>query len=368
MKIISTGDFHFNAGYDEDVLASVNQIIEYVSQNLIDLIAITGDVYDKASDPGSRNLAAECIQKLSDKAEVLVVRGNHDAPGDLAILSKLESCCNITVCETPTMVIDKGVMIHTLPWLTKARWQAMHPEATKEEGDKTVSQLVLDFLKNNIVLNPGYKHILVGHLTVAGARAQLHQQMGADGITVGLYDLTEAGFYAALLGHIHLRQDVGSPRHFYNGSIAALDYGEDPNKYFSVLDTNTGDVEWVKLNTIHRQDVNANWSPNGIIIDLNGATPAMMLGARIRANLRIEGGDNIEQAKSQLEDYLKKSGALEYKINPQVITISQVRAVEISKAEKLSDKLYQYWIATKIPDEATQADMLTKLSEIQEHI
>lgn len=367
MRVLSSGDWHFNASYDEDVLDSVRQIIDYVVKNRVDLVAITGDLYERASDPGSRNLAAECITKLADETRVLIVRGNHDAPGDLRILERLKANHPITVHESPASIIaDRhGVIIHAMPWLTKARWQSLHPEATKEEGDKTVSQLVYDYLKNEVALYPSYKHILVGHMTIAGAKAQNRQQMGADGVTLGEYDLPEIGFYAAMLGHIHLRQVLGTnDRFFYNGSVAALDYGETPEKYFSILDTETGYVEWFLLDTIHRQDVNAEWAPTGTIIEpIEGC---FIKGARVRVNLRVEGGDNIDVARKQIEKWVMESGALEFSINPQVIPVSKVRAVEIAKAISLSDKLKQYWEATSYPDEATLKDMIDKLAQVED--
>lgn len=368
MHILSTGDWHFNAGYDEDVLGSIHQILNYVNNNPVDLVAVTGDIYERASDPGSRNLAAECIRKLADRTHVLVVRGNHDAPGDLRILEKLEAKHHIVVHEVPGAIgYGEGIVIHTMPWLTKARWQSFHPSATQEDGDKTVSQLCLDYLRDEVALHAGCKHILVGHMTIAGAKAQNHQQMGADGITLGLYDLPEAGFYAAMLGHIHLKQVLGSDeKFFYNGSVTALDYGETPDKYFSVLDTQADSVEWVKLDTIHRQDITAEWTPTGIDVDTGDCPSGLLIGARVRANLRVAGGDNVAQAKEQLEKWLESLGVLEYKINPQVIPTSKIRAVEITKAEKLSDKLRQYWEATGYPDEATQKDMLNKLAELED--
>jgi DNA repair exonuclease SbcCD nuclease subunit len=371
LKILSFGDLHFNCGYDEDIKNSVCQIIEYVSHNYVDLVCITGDVYERASEPGSRNLAAECIQQLAEHAPIIIVKGNHDAPGDLKILSELKSKYPIEVDEIPCTRefyrnSEVSIRIHTLPWLTKARWMTLHPEASKEEGDSTVSQMVLQHLRNVVALGSGYKHILVGHLTIAGAKCQAHQQMSADGITLGLYDLREAGVYAALLGHIHLKQEVGSPLHFYNGSIASLDYGESPDKWFSVLDTKTDKVEQVRLNTVHRQDVNATWMPHGIEIDCNQTS--LLYGARVRVNLKVDGGDNLPLAKKAVEDWLKEVGALEYKINPQVITQAQVRSVEISKAESMANKLEQWWLATSRPEDSVTKDMQNKLQELEEEL
>ena len=370
MKILSTGDWHFNAGYDDDVLASVGQIRDYIMANDVDALFVTGDVYDKASDPKSRNLAAEQIQHIAERVPVLIVRGNHDAPGDLNILAKLHSVYPIRVFETPTDVIyqtlkdDKPIKVQILPWITKARWLALHPEATKEESDRTVSQLILEYLRNNVALGAGMPVILVAHLTIAGARAEHRQQMGADGVTLGLYDIAEAGYKAAMLGHIHLRQEIGASTYFYNGSIAPLDYGENPEKFFSVLDTKTWEVEWVRLKTVHRQDINAHFTPNGTVIDEQNLDIRQLFGARVRVNLRVEGGENVALAKQKMTEWLERWGVLEYKINPQVISVTKVRAVEISNCVKMSDKLKQYWQATEQPEEAN--DMLDKLAQVED--
>jgi len=372
VRILSTGDWHFNAGYDEDIEASVSQIINRLKRGWsvgpqIDLVVNTGDVYERSSEPRSRNIAAELIRDIAEWATVLIVRGNHDAPGDLDILSKIRSKHPIWVHSIPNVLNICGISIHTLPWLTKARWQSLHPEASKEEGDATVSQLLLEYMRNDILLRSDTKkHILVGHCLVAGARAQNHQQMGADGVTVGEFDLKDIGFDAALLGHIHLKQTFGQSESFlYNGSVAALEYGETPDKYYSILNTDDMYVEWVKLQTIHRQDINAYWTPTGL--EIEDLRPALIEGARIRANLRISGGDNINLAKKQLEELLVKHGALEYQISPQVIPVSKVRAVEISSTQSLYDKLELYWKATGTePEVNIQRQMREQLSELED--
>ena len=369
MKILSFGDIHFNCGYDQDLVDSTRQIIRSIIPSKVDMVVITGDIYDRSSDPGSRNIAADLVREMAMLVPVAVVRGNHDAPGDLMILSRLSAKNEISVYETPHsrvwQSIDSRVRFLFMPWLTKARWQSLHPEDSKESGDKTVSQMVVDYIKSEVTLHPEEKVIVVGHMTVAGAKCQAHQQMGADGVTVGIYDFADSGVYAAMLGHIHLKQECGGTRFFYNGSIAALDYGESPEKYFSILDTNSGEVEWHRLSTIHRQDVSALWSAGGIIIE-NKFPPELLKGARVRANLRVEGGDNVDQAKKQLEQYLISSDALEYQINPQVTATEKVRAVEISKAESLSDKLREFWKATAEPEPDTKTGMLAKLDQLED--
>ena len=372
MRILSFGDIHLNCGYDEDLIGSFRQIINRVNLGDVNLVAITGDIYDRSSDPSSRNIAADLIREMANLVPVIVIRGNHDAPGDLKILSRLSARNPIIVDETPEshvfMDIDYRVRLLSMPWLTKARWQSLHPEASKEDGDKNVSQMVVEYIRNEVSLHPEEKIVLIGHMTVAGAKAQNHQQMGADGVTIGIYDFADSGVYAALLGHIHLKQECGGSRFFYNGSIAALDYGEDPNKYFSVLDTELDTVEWIKLNTVHRQDVNAYWGPVGIVIESEGIPDSLITGARVRINLRVEGGDNVAQAKLQLETWLNSKNVLEYVIRPQVIPVGSVRSIEISKYVGMSEKLVEYWKGIGFQDDATQSEMLIKLEDLQDEV
>lgn len=373
MQILSTADWHYCAGMDDDISKSLTQIEETAEERKPNLIAIPGDIYHRSSDPDGRNPAAQHIQRLANVAPVLIVRGNHDTPGDLEILSHLKAKHPIWVHETPNTLVfmDKDdpnhqVVIHTMPWFTKSAWLATHKAESKEASDRAVGDLALEYLRTVILNTPGVEvHILVGHLLINGARAQNHQPLIGQGVTLGQHDLPEAGLFAAILGHIHLRQEFTSPRFFYNGSIAALNFGETPDKYFSILDTKTGEVEWFKLNTIGRYQIDLNWPDPGFIETLDKQRE-FITGSRVAVNLRIGDGENITEVKKMVTEIIQRWKPLELDVRPQLIPKAELRSEDIARAHSLVDKLRAYWKATETPDEETQKDMLEKLGTLEE--
>jgi exonuclease SbcD len=368
LKILSTSDWHLCCGMDDDISNSLVQIEEKAAEVHPNLIVIAGDINHRASDPNGRNQAAEHIQKLADIAPVLIVRGNHDAPGDLMIFARLQAKNKIWVHETPNTLVFKEseshiVAIHTMPWFTKTAWLATHKEESKESSDRAVGDLALQYIQNVVLNTPGVDvHILVAHLMINGARVQNHQPLIGQGVTVGQYDLPEAGLFAAILGHIHLKQEFTSPRFFYNGSIAALNYGETPDKYFSILDTHSGDVEWIRLNTVGRYqiDIDFPFTDDGLKNSLAGRD-FIITGSRIAVNLRVPDGENVSQAKGEIERYFSLYHPIQLDIRPQLIPKTELRSQEIAHAHSLSDKLRAYWKATTEPDAESQKDMLEKL-------
>jgi hypothetical protein len=90
-------------------------------------------------------------------------------------------------------------------------------------------------------------------------------------------------------------------------------------------------------------------------------------GARVRALLKIEEGDDLAHAREELEKILLAAGALEVKIEPQTIPKELVRSVEISKAQSLEEKLEAYWLANNNrPSEETVIRMKQKLSVVEQ--
>lgn len=373
MKIGASADWHIEVGYDDDLKHSVMQEVVIFRNAGVDLITLPGDLFDHKSTPDGRNLLRYLIQQLSEVAPVIICYGNHDQPGDLDIFHHLNTIYPIHVISSPQRMVIDDIILHILPWFNKALWQAQNLGLSKEEGDRTVSQMALSYLKNSIILanseTPGKKHILMSHLTIEGSRAQNHQPLIGEGITFGKVDLIEAGFTAGIFGHIHLQQVFDEKGlFFYPGSPVAMNYGEEPDKYCVVLDTESEKVEWHKLETVDRFSIELSWQhdrPNSVFADITGVC-SRIRGARVRALLSIDEGEDVAHAKAETERMLNVAGALEVKIDPQVKPKDLVRSIEISKAESISEKLDAYWMANNNrPDESTVAGMKAKLGIIE---
>ena len=221
------------------------------------------------------------------------------------------------------------------------------------------------------------KHLIYGHLLVAGARAENHQPLLGEGITFGYHDLVEVGFCAGVFGHIHLAQTFGladGPEFRYNGAVAALNYGESASqKTFSILDTDTLEVDTFYLQTTQRVTLDAYW--NGALDEefkahVRNDIPVASL--RMRVKLMIDEGYPAEDAKQGVREYVfhnlpPGANLKDLKIEPQRKPKDLVRAKEISSAKNACQKLEAYWNATATtPDEPMRSDMLQITKEIED--
>lgn len=383
MRILSFGDVHIGTDCDDDVREATKQIIAKAEETKPDLVIITGDVYDGSSNPEHRLQAAEMVGSLANVCMVYIIKGNHDARRDLELLQKLIARNKIYVYERPDCIeLPGGVYLHLLPWLTKSGWIAgkIGIDQSLTDLNTTVSQMALSYLKGVIYDKGPGKHIIFGHLLVAGSRLENHQPLLGEGITFGYHDLVEAGFCTGAFGHIHLAQTFGrtdgSPEFRYNGAVAALNYGEFAgNKTFSILDTDSLTFETFFINTTQRVTFDALW--DGALDEefkahIRNDVPVAPL--RLRVKLLIDEGYSSDDAKKAVQDYISSNlpancTLKDLKIETQRKPKNLVRAKEIASAKTACQKLEAYWHATFAePDEPMRSDMLRITSEIEEKL
>lgn len=373
MKILSFGDLHIGTVCDPDVEAAAKEICSKAAVICPDLIVITGDIYEGTSDPEIRQTAARIVISMANIARVAIIKGNHDIRKDLLILGKLAAKNKIMVFESPDWIqyLAEDLFVHFMPWITKASWIAgrFGADLGIEAGNQAVSLLALQYLKIQVSKGKGGKHILFSHLMVSGSKAENHQPLLGEGVTFGYHDLVEAGFSAGAFGHIHLAQSFGSqgyPVFRYNGSIAALNYGESArNKGFSVLDTDTMQFEVYELSSIARITLDAIWDGH---LTWDSDLSILEKGARVRVRMLVYEGYSAADGEKSITEYFNNPEILpiELKIERQTKPKDQVRATEIASAQKACQKLEAYWAATATtPDEPMRTDMLQITSEIE---
>lgn len=380
MRILSFGDTHIGTDCDDDVRDAFQQIIARAAERKPELIIITGDVYDGSSNPEHRLLAADMVRALADVCPVYIIKGNHDAKRDLEILSKIMSRCEIRVYEQPACLREvPELYIHILPWFTKSGWIAgkIGIDQSLSDMNATVSQFALTYLKGQVCDKPG-KHVIFGHIVIAGSRLENHQPLMGEGITFGYHDLVEAGFSAGAFGHIHLAQKFGgsdgSPEFRYNGAIAALNYGESAgNKSFSILDTDTMQFETFYIHTTQRVTFDAVWDGSldeEFKAHIRNDVPIAPL--RLRIKLLIEEGYSSDDAKKAVQQYISDNLPANCRLKDLKIETARkpknlVRAQEIASARTACQKLEAYWAATgTTPEEPMRSDMLQITNEIEE--
>src|SRR5262245_22555898 len=100
LKIAHLSDVHVDMRRrPEDLRMVLDAFLADVYRECVSLILISGDFYERRSAPEERTFLAEFLQRAAEIAPVAGARGNHDAPGDLEILNRLESRCPIFIAD-----------------------------------------------------------------------------------------------------------------------------------------------------------------------------------------------------------------------------------------------------------------------------
>lgn len=365
-KILSCGDSHYGLGIDEDIEVAMDFITRRAEEIKPDLIVHTGDLYNKESTTDPRNVVKERVKKLAEIAEVAIIYGNHDKPGDLDIFSDLETKHKIRVIKQPYVMKRPGVNIYFIPWLSKSAWVERHITfKTPEEEDWEISKQLLMYLKGLKLKNPADHHIVVSHIGIQGAKAENNQLLIGEGITLGQFDLEEAGFDAGIFGHIHLRQQFANGNFYYNGSPAALDFGETLDKYFSVYNVEGKSIDWYPISGIKRINIEGEWREGKWIPAAD--TPENIKGSRVRVVFKIAANEDRELAKQTLRGIYEQFSPLELKLQPVVENQARTRAELVSKAKTLADKLKRFWEVTgTTPSEDEQKEIYKKLKRAED--
>lgn len=373
LKILSFGDLHLGVpGCDEDIWASACEIGLAVYKEKPDLAVITGDLYDTLSAPEERNRASDIVRSIANHCPTIIIKGNHDGEGDLRILGDLKAEHWIKVVEFPdcldfTDAVRGKIALHFLPWMTKAQFIASRTPGYFGITDtsKAVSELALMYLRARIASVEATSHVLFGHLMISGARAENHQPLLGEGITFGHMDLQELGFDAGAFGHIHLAQAFGDRGQFrYNGSIAALNYGESAKtKTFSILNTDNMEFTVYPLECRQRITFDARWSGH---LEFTEVPNNEIAGNWVRVKLLVDEGFNAEDGRKALHEYLDLLDPHELKIEVQTKPKDAVRCEAIATAVRATEKLIAYWEATgTTPEEPLRSEMLQQTEEIE---
>ena len=369
MLIAVFGDAHIGAGVDDDIKDALQQIHDQLlARNpRPDLIIVTGDLFDGQTTPVQRQLAAEYLNRLSRLCPVGIIKGNHDPEHENELFGMLRT--EIRYFPEYACFSCGENVAHILPWINRGAWIAAHPELSVEESAKSLGALAADFLRVRVAMFPELKHYLFGHLTVDGARAENHQPLIGEGVTIGPHDLLEI-FHGGVLGHIHLQQIITNPSYpgrsmVYPGSIAAMNYGETSNLHaYAILDTDSGAIDICNLQCPRRLIYDALWD-GSLTLDMGEETLESISNDYIKVRIVLQEGYRPEDARKAVRERIPQ--CRELKIEMQLRPKEQVRAPEVSRSAKASDKMIGYWKATgTTPDEPKRQRMLDKVNYLEE--
>jgi exonuclease SbcD len=184
MRLLHTSDWHLGRSFHgEDLLTAqatyADHLIETVDAEQVDVVVVSGDVYDRALPPvDAVALADETFHRLaSSRARVVVTSGNHDSARRLGFNSRLVDLAGIHVRTDPDRLSDPvlvdddhgQVAFYGLPFLEPdvlvRRWGlgARSHQAAMSEAMRRV--------RADLDSRPRVRSVVLAHAFVAGGVA-----------------------------------------------------------------------------------------------------------------------------------------------------------------------------------------------------
>ncbi|HET8603851.1 MAG TPA: exonuclease SbcCD subunit D [Marmoricola sp.] len=238
MRILHTSDWHLGRSFHgQGMLAHqagfVDHLLEVVESEAVDLVVVSGDVYDRALPPvDAVALAEEALVRLAaSRARVVLTSGNHDSHQRLGFASRLIDAAGVHVrthardVGTPVLLEDEHgpVAVHGLPYLDPDHLR--EPWQLPTRSHQAAMDEALRRVRADLATRPGVRSVVMAHAFVAGGEPSDSERDisvgGVQHVAPALFD----GFDYTALGHLHGRAELG-PALRYSGSPLAYSFSE----------------------------------------------------------------------------------------------------------------------------------------------
>ena len=244
MRILHTSDWHLGRSFHSVGMLGpqasyVDHVLDVVEAEQVDLVVVSGDVYDRALPPvDAVELADETFSRLAaSRASVVVSSGNHDSPSRLGFNSRLADAAGVHLrtrwqdVGTPVLLEDVHgpVAVHAIPYLepdavrTPWRLASRSHEAALTEAMARV--------RADLDARPGARSVVLAHAFVAGSpeaaprmASDSERDISVGGLSIVPTSLFSDAHYAAL-GHLHGAQTLTDSVR-YSGSPLAYSFSE----------------------------------------------------------------------------------------------------------------------------------------------
>lgn len=383
MKLLAAGDLHWTARRRYDECKKVHWFMVDVARDEgVDVFVCPGDVYDGASTPEEREAVAAWLTAMAEVCPVLVIKGNHDRPTDLALMRRLSTKHPIVVEEAAAVHVIAGAAIACMAWPERSNLLAAAQAPSSELVDLTAQVLlrnVLLGLGNQLAAHDGPR-ILAGHFMVDGSVTSVGQPLIGQSMNVALSDLALAGADMVLMSHIHAPQEwrYGTMQALYTGSPYRTAYGEVEAKSVTLVEYEGAElVGWRRIETPcapmflleDEWGIDDETGQPGWLCGWNGAPASSgYKGAEIRLRYQVD-ADRRAEALASAEAFkarLVELGAVDVKVDPEVKPVGMARAPEVAAAATIPDKLRALWKTRgTTPDARRSERLVNKVQELE---
>lgn len=372
-RIAVIADSHFD---EHSRWAETCRLHEWIERDIakrgVDAVIHTGDVFERKSTPTERNKVAEWLCDVAQHAPVIVIRGNHDPLGDLAIFAELRSKHPIIVEEAAGVHLVGGIAVAAVAWPRKAHLLATLVDAGLEESEQAAGDAlrsVFRGLGDQLAQHNGPR-VLAMHAMVRGSVTSVGQPLVGCDLEVALDDLALANAHFVALGHIHRGQDwrIGDAPIVYPGSPRRTSFGEIEAKGYVIANFDGGIPQWERVIVPATPMLLLEGAWNADRGAIEGVSSEKVTGAEIRLRYEVasEHRDAAKRTAAELRDQMLADGASVVKVEEIVVASVRARAPEVAVARTLADKLAAMWRARAAEPAAEQAARLIgKVTELE---
>ena len=238
MRILHTSDWHLGRSFHrEDLLghqgAFVDHLLEVVEAEKVDVVVVSGDVYDRAlPHVDAVALADETFARLAaSRAQVVVSSGNHDSAQRLGFGSRLMDAAGVFVrtdaasVGTPVVLEDRhgDVAIHAIPYLDPSA--LLEPWSLGHRSHEAALSEAMTRVRRDLAARARTRSVVLAHAFVAGANPSESERDISVGGVSRVSTSTFDGIDYTALGHLH-GPHVLSPALRYSGSPLAYSFSE----------------------------------------------------------------------------------------------------------------------------------------------
>lgn len=281
MQILHTSDWHVGRtlhgeSLSDSIDAFFTWLKELVIQRKIDVVLISGDVFDRSVPPvHAVRQVSRYLTDLAGHTRIILTSGNHDGPIRLGMFSDLLSD-SLVIATEPEQIgtaiecgtVDDGALIYPVPYLEPDLVrQILSDQEIDEETSQPVPlarsheavmgaalRRIHDDLRQRRVQGDVRPAIAMPHAFITGGSASDSEHNievgGVAHVPAGIFDtlggknapVAHLAYVAA--GHLHRPQQISGTLVpvFYSGSPVAYSFSEyQVNKRVYLLDTEAVD-------------------------------------------------------------------------------------------------------------------------------
>ncbi|GAA5086570.1 exonuclease SbcD [Thermocatellispora tengchongensis] len=234
MRVLHTSDWHLGRSFHRESLlaaqaAFVDHLVEVVTAERVGVVAVSGDVYDRALPPvDAVKLCDEALQRLVGAgARVVLISGNHDSARRLGFGAELIEAGGVHLRTDPAAVarpvLVDGVAFYGIPYLEPEVVRG--PWELAERSHSAALGHAMALIRADLARRGGVASVVLAHAFVTGgAASDSERDISVGGVAhVPLTVFDGIGYTA--LGHLHGRQQMSETVR-YSGSPLAYSFSE----------------------------------------------------------------------------------------------------------------------------------------------